>query len=301
MSLCEVAQGVSLYYEDFGEGPAVVFTAAGSLTHKMWESQIAALAGEYRTVSYDWRGTGASDKPRSGYTPKILAADLCALIENLGLAPAVLVGHGIGTHVTLLAAANRPDLTRGIVLASGAPWYSGDHEGVTGGLSPDFIEFLKRTNELGDPRGVPYAAACAELAENWLFHRPQASAVHHAILEQALSWPQAVINMVARGMAGIDHRLRFRQIECPTLVIQGRYDRKQRYEGAVYLAQQIKNARLVTLENSAHMGQIEELNAFNLALSEFLKTVHRGQKRSLTDPVAAARPRAPDRRQRRAT
>jgi non-heme chloroperoxidase len=274
MSLCEVAQGVNLYYEDFGEGPAVVFTAAGSLTHKMWEGQVAALADEYRAVSYDWRGTGASDKPRSGYTPEILAADLCALVETLDLAPAVLVGHGIGSHVTVLAATSRPDLVSGIVLASAAPWFGGEHDGVAGGLSPEFIEYLKRTNEFGDPRGVPYAAACAELAENWLFHCPQASAVHHAILEQALSWPQAVINMVARGMAGIDHRQRFRQIGCPTLVIQGRHDRKQRYEGAVHLAQQIKNARLVTLEDSAHMGQIEELNAFNHALSEFLKAIH---------------------------
>jgi pimeloyl-ACP methyl ester carboxylesterase len=267
MSFCEVAPGVSLYYEDFGTGPAVVFTAAGQLTHKMWGNQVAALAGEYRTVTYDWRGTGASDKPRSDYAPETLANDLCALVTTLDLAPAVLVGHGIGSHITLLAATRRPNLASGIVLASAAPWFSGEYDGVPGGLSPDFIEFLQRANEFGDHRGVPYAAACAELAEHWLFHRPQASAVHHDILEQALSWPQVVINMIA-------HRPRFGQIECPTLVIQGRHDRKQRYPGAVYLARQIKNARLVTLENSAHMGQIEELNAFNRVLTEFLEAVY---------------------------
>jgi len=275
MPYCEVASDVSLYYEDFGSGPPVVFTAAGSLTHKMWEGQVAALASQYRTITYDWRGTGESDKPRAGYTPDTLASDLCNLVERLDLAPAVLVGHGIGSHVTLLAAAARPDLTRGIVLASAAPWFGGDLDGVSAGLSRDFIAFLQRANEFGDPRGVPYPQACAELAEQWLFHHPQPAAVHHAILEQALSWPQVVINTIARNLVGLDHRQRLAQLACPTLIIQGRHDRKQRYQGAVYLAQRIRNARLVTLENSAHMGQIEELNAFNAALHEFLKTAHR--------------------------
>ena len=44
MPYCEVAPDLRLYYEDFGAGPPVVFTAAGSLTHKMWEGQVAALA-----------------------------------------------------------------------------------------------------------------------------------------------------------------------------------------------------------------------------------------------------------------
>ena len=39
MPFCEVAVATKLYYEDFGEGPALVFTPSGSLTHKMWSSQ----------------------------------------------------------------------------------------------------------------------------------------------------------------------------------------------------------------------------------------------------------------------
>lgn len=273
MPYCEVSAGLRLYCEDFGDGSAVVFTAAGSLTHKMWESQVAAFAGKYRTVTYDWRGTGASDRPRRGYTVEAAASDLCALLERLALAPATLVGHGIGTHVTILAATKRPELVNGIVLASAAPWFSGEHEGVKGGLSKEFIEFVARGNELKDARGVPYAQACAELAERWLFHQPQPAAVHHSILEQALSWPQFVINAFARSMANIDHRERLGLLKCPTLIIQGRHDRKQRYEGAVFLAQHIKGARLVTLEDSAHMGQIEEINAFNRTLAGFLEAV----------------------------
>ena len=274
MPICEAADGVRLYYEDFGEGPAVVFTASGSQTHKMWESQVAAISATHRTITYDWRGTGASDKPRSGYTGDAAAADLCALIERLGLAPATLVGHGIGNHLGIITATRRPELVAGLVLASAAPWFSGTRDGVAAGLSPEFMDLLARGSQLGDARGIAYADVWAELAEQLLFHRSQSDATHQSVLEQALCWPQHVVNAYSKSLHGIDHRERLPLIQCPALIIQGRHDRKSLYAGAEYMARKIPNARLVTLEDSAHMGQVEEINAFNRALMEFLKAAH---------------------------
>ena len=93
------------------------------------------------------------------------------------------------------------------------------------------------------------------------------------VLEQAFEWPQYVINAYARGMAHLDHRDRLGRIACPTLIIQGRHDRKQRYEGAAYMASRIRGARLVTLEESAHMGEVEEVNRFNAAVIDFIEEV----------------------------
>jgi pimeloyl-ACP methyl ester carboxylesterase len=267
---CEAADGVRLYHHDFGEGPAVVFTPSGSQTHRMWESQVGALSAEYRTVAYDWRGTGLSDKPRTGYTVDAAAADLCALIERLGLAPATLVGHGIGNHLGILVATRRPDLVSGLVLASAAPWFTGTHDGVAGGLSPAFLDLLARGSQLSDARGMTYPDVWAELSERLLFHRPQSAALHQSVLEQALAWPQFVVNAYAKSLRGLDHRERLPLIQCPALVIQGRHDRKSLYAGAEYMARQIRNARLVVLEDSGHMVQTEEINAFNRALLAFL-------------------------------
>ena len=278
MPYCEVASGVRLYYEDFGDGPAIVFTPSGQLTHKMWESQVAALAGDYRTVAYDWRGTGASDRPRDGYTVDAAAADVCTLVERLGLAPTVLVGHGIGNHPNIIAAATRPDLVSGLVLVSAAPWFSGTHDGVEGGLAPEFLEFLARGSGMQDARGIPYAQVCGDLSERFLFHRPQSPAVHQACLEQGLTWPQFVINAYAKTLRSVDHRERLAQIRCPALVVQGRHDRKSRYAGAAYLAEKIKGARFVTLEDSAHMVQTEEINAFNAAVKGFLESIHAARR-----------------------
>lgn len=270
MPYLAVEPGLDLYYEDFGEGPPVLFTSAGNLTHKMWEGQVAALADRFRTLTWDWRGTGASAKPRAGYTCEAVAADLARLVEHTGAGAAALVAHGIGTHAAMSLAVSRPELVKALVLVSSAPWFTGERDGVAGGLSAEFIRFLQERNGLDGGRGVPYAQACAELGERWLFHHPPAAAVQQAILEQALAWPQVVINAYAASMRGIDHRDRLGRIACPTLLVHGRHDRKQRYEGAVYMAHRIPKARLLTLEDSAHMGQIEELNTFNDAVREFL-------------------------------
>src|SRR5688572_30115578 len=181
MNRVEVADGVRLYVEDFGAGAPIVFVCGGNLTHQSWESQVAGLADRFRTITFDWRGTGASDKPRGGYTGEAAAADLRALVERLGVAPAVLVGHGLGAHLALLAAYAAPELVKGLLLTSAAPWFSGERDGMAGGVTEEFLRFMisQRTRI-----GAPYAQTCYELGENWVFHRPQSPGVYQAMLDQ---------------------------------------------------------------------------------------------------------------------
>src|SRR3984893_14624991 len=269
MRYCAVGDGVRIYYEDFGDGPAIVFTSCGVQTHKMWENQVAGLADRFRVITYDWRGTGASDKPRSGYTADNAASDLIALVEMLKIAPPTLVGHGIGAQITLIAATARPDIVSKMVLVSAGPWVVGDRDGI-GGMSQEFIDYWGRIFYPEHGRGLPHAAAYADLGDHWLFYHPPHPAVAHAVLEQALAWPQHVANTFVKDFVRIDSRERLKQVKWPTLIIQGRHDRKQRYEGALYLAEHIKGAQLHTLEESAHMGQVEEINSFNAAIGTFV-------------------------------
>jgi non-heme chloroperoxidase len=270
MPYCTMKDGAQIYYEDFGDGPAIVFTNCGVQTHKMWENQVAGLAGRFRIVTYDWRGTGKSDKPRSGYTADAAAGDLIALVETLEIAPAILVGHGIGAQLTLMAATTRPDLVSAMVLVSAGPWVVGDLDGV-GGMSQEFIDYWSKLFYPEHGKGVAYAAAYADLGDNWLFHNEPHPAVGRAVLDQALAWPQYVANAYVKDFVRIDSRVALAQVKWPTLLIQGRHDRKQRYEGALYLEKHIKGAQLHTLKESAHMGQVEEINQFNEAVAAFVE------------------------------
>jgi pimeloyl-ACP methyl ester carboxylesterase len=279
MNYVQVADDVSLYVEDFGEGTPILFICGGNSTHRNWESQVAALAGEFRTVTFDWRGTGASSKPRTGYTFEVAAADVRTLIERLDLAPAVLVGHGLGAHLALIAAHAAPEAVKGLFLTAAAPWFSGERDGMVGGVSDDFLRFMiSRAKDSASGGGVPYAQTCYELGDKWLFHRPQSPGVYQTVLDQALDWPQHVMNAYANSMREIDHRARLPLLPCPTVIVQGRHDKKQRYEGAVHMAHLIPGARLHTLENSATMTNMEEVDAFNRLLVEFVRELQAARK-----------------------
>ena len=94
----ENSADIDLYYTDQGSGQPVVLIHGFPLNGESWGKQQAALldAG-YRVIAYDRRGFGASSKTASGYDYDTFAADLHALMEDLDLTDAVLVGFSMGT------------------------------------------------------------------------------------------------------------------------------------------------------------------------------------------------------------
>lgn len=94
----ENSADIDLYYTDQGSGQPVVLIHGFPLNGESWGKQQAVLldAG-YRVIAYDRRGFGASSKAGSGYDYDTFAADLHALIEDLDLHDAVLVGFSMGT------------------------------------------------------------------------------------------------------------------------------------------------------------------------------------------------------------
>ncbi|MET0734654.1 MAG: alpha/beta hydrolase [Microbacterium sp.] len=94
----ENSADIELYYTDQGEGQPVVLIHGFPLNGESWGKQQAALldAG-FRVVAYDRRGFGASSKTGSGHDYDTFAADLHALMEDLDLSDAVLVGFSMGT------------------------------------------------------------------------------------------------------------------------------------------------------------------------------------------------------------
>lgn len=270
MPYCEVAADVRLYYEEFGDGEPIVFVCGAQTTHKAWASQIAAFVDDYRTITFDWRGTGKSDKPREGYTTETAVGDIVELMQRLGAAPAAVVGHGLGAHLALILAEQRPELVRGLLLTGAAPWFSGERDGRIGGVSDEFLRFIL---EYGSNIDTPYAASCYELGDKWIFHHRQSPGMYQSVLEQALEWPQVVLNAYAASMRDIDHRQRAASIVCPVVVVQGRHDRKQRYEGGGHLAKMFMHGQLVTLEHSGTMTNVEEVGRFNAVLREFVRSL----------------------------
>ena len=254
----------SIYYEDFGEGTPIVFICSGNATHSMWEEQVAGLAPKHRTITFDWRGTGLSGRPRSGYTAERAAEDLAELLAQVVAAPAVLVGHGMGGHLAILVAAKHPELVSGLAVASSGPWYAGERDGLVGGMSMEFIEGSVSGT------GLTYPDVMAKMTDTYLFKNPVSDIVRTATILQQLEWPLYVLDAYDINMRDLDHRAYLGDITQPTVILHSKHDTKQRFEGASVLQEAIPNAELVVFEDSAHAIQAEEIELFNASLERLV-------------------------------
>lgn len=286
MARIALGTGVALEVEEFGSGPAVVLLHGGAMTHRVWEHQAAALMSRYRSVTVDLRGAGGSDKPPTGYSVDVFAADVAAVVDVLGLERPVVVGHGLGSHVALRLAATRPGLVRALCLAAASPWFVGDRDAAAGGFPDELWERMR--SDAARNR----AQADLDLIDREFFHREPGEALRAWCLQMAWEWPLPVFAQLAPTLRDLDHRETLASIAVPVLLLHGRHDRKTRFEGAEYLRQHLPDAMLVTLEESAHCPHLEEPEAFNEALLAFLEEVTRSTDDVRADPAAATRLRA---------
>jgi pimeloyl-ACP methyl ester carboxylesterase len=116
MMATAVVNGVRLSYEISGPGEIPLVMVHGSwLSRQSWNSVVPHFADSLRVLTYDRRGHGESERPSGQGSVREDVADLAALIEHLGLAPAWVAGQSFGAAITLRLAGERPDLLRGLI------------------------------------------------------------------------------------------------------------------------------------------------------------------------------------------
>ncbi len=109
--------GVELYWELQGEAGEPLVMVHGSWgDHANWAAVAPALARDFRVLTYDRRGHSRSERPVGQGSIHEDAADLAALLEQLGLAPAHVVGNSGGSAVALRLAVRRPELFRTLIV-----------------------------------------------------------------------------------------------------------------------------------------------------------------------------------------
>ncbi|MEV0261647.1 alpha/beta hydrolase [Streptomyces sp. NPDC050617] len=185
-----------------------------------WAETARWLATRYRAVALDQRGHGRSEKPSDGpYTRDAYVSDVEATVEQLGLAPVVLVGHSMGALTAWQFAARRPDLVRALVISDmrasalgpasqkeWAAWFKSWP--VPFATLADVRKWFGEddpTLERPKPaRGDFYAEVMSERADGWrpVFSRRQ-------MLASRVTW--------VRDAHWDDLAL----VECPTLVVRG--------------------------------------------------------------------------------
>ncbi len=125
------ADGTRIWYDVHGAGEPLVLIHGQSLDHEMWDGVYEDLAERHRVVRVDLRGTGGSDAPLDrAYSMELLARDVLAVLDDLGVGRAHVYGFSMGGKVaqTLAAIAPRTGRRTGARL-HGSRW------GARGGAS----------------------------------------------------------------------------------------------------------------------------------------------------------------------
>ncbi len=241
--------GVNIYYEDNGSGPAVLLSHGYSATTRMWAGQVEALKSQYRIVTWDMRGHGQSDSPddAAAYSEQATVDDMAAILKHLGIESAVIGGLSLGGYMSLAFNLAHPQMVRALMLFDTGPGYR-NPVGREG-----WNETARRRAEVFEAKGLDALGSSAEVRVSQ--HR-SAQGLAHA----------------ARGMlAQFDARVieSLDSIGVPTLVLVG--DKDQPFlAGTDYMANKIPNATKVVIENAGHASNIDQPEAFNAEVRRFL-------------------------------
>ncbi|MBD2844586.1 alpha/beta hydrolase [Paenibacillus sp. IB182496] len=117
MPLCSL-NGAVLHYRVRGSGPPLLLVHPPLLSRACFHYQEEALADEFQIITLDLRGHGHSGQSKVPLSYALLASDMAALVDHLGLASCYLCGYSTGAGVVLEALLAYPDRFAGAVLIS---------------------------------------------------------------------------------------------------------------------------------------------------------------------------------------
>jgi pimeloyl-ACP methyl ester carboxylesterase len=139
--------GLSLYYEEHGSGEPLVLLHGGIGAAELLAPIIPGLAAGRRVIAVDLQGHGRTADVDRPLRPELMAGDIAALIEHLGLERADVMGYSLGGLVALRTAIQHPERVGRLVLVSVAFRRDGSHaEAVAAmdAMAPEVAEVLKQ-------------------------------------------------------------------------------------------------------------------------------------------------------------
>lgn len=268
MARIATRDGLQLHVESHGAGPPVVFSCGYSTTRENFRPQVEPLvAAGYRVILWDYRGHGDSDAPDDPdlYSFDLVLDDLARVLD-FAEAPAVLAGFSFGGALSLHFALRHPERVRALVLLDTGPGFK-NPEAQAGWLAQ-----VERIAQNLETRGLQSFVE-SRAAATAIGRRPELPAAQHAA--------RAIAKMSARGVANFGRRVsgpipgcidELAKISAPALVVVGAEDEAY-LRAADVMAARLPNATKVVIPRAGHVVTIEEPEALNAALLEFLKTL----------------------------
>jgi len=253
------ANGIDIRYEVSGSGPWLTLSHSLCCDVSMWQPQLAALERRFTVLRYDTRGHGQTDAPVGAYSFDQLSDDVLGLLDALKIERTHFCGLSMGGMIGQHLALKAPGRIDRLVLAD-----------TTSRMPPEAQPLWAERIRVAQEQGM--AAHVRPTLERW-FTAPWRAA-HPEVMETIgtliRATPVAGYVGCAEAIARIDVTDRLNGIGAPTLVIVGRDDVGTPPAMAEAIAAAIPGARLEIIPEASHLSNIEQAEAFNRLLLEFL-------------------------------
>ena len=276
MAFATTHDGVRLHYEEAGEGTALVFVHEFAGDHRSFEPQMRFFARRHRCITFAARGYPPSDVPPSveSYSQARAAADIVAVLEAAGVEQAHVVGLSMGAFATLHLGLDFPKRALSLVLA-------GIGYGAEAHLQATFRAQAEQAARALETRGSrEFAAVYAESAARVQLQNKDVRGWREMADRLGEHDPRGAANTMrgvqARRPSLYDLEDRLRGLAVPTLIVAGDEDDHTLLPG-IFLKRAIPAAGLLVLPKTGHTINLEEPDAFNRAVAEFLAQVTAGR------------------------
>lgn len=267
---------VSLFYEETGAGTPLIFVHEFAGDYRSWESQVRFFSRRYRTIAFNARGYPPSDVPKdvSAYSQDQAVDDIKGVLDHLGIAKAHVCGLSMGGYATLHFGLRYPDRALSLVVAgAGYGSVSGDRERFKQDselIARRFVEDGMAKVAETYSRGPSRVQLMDKDPRGWReFHEQLAagSALGHALTLRGVQMSRPSI---------FDLGDRMEKLTVPTLIMTGDED-EPCLEPGIFMKRKIPTAGLVVIPKSGHAINLEEPDAFNRAVLDFLTAVDAGR------------------------
>jgi pimeloyl-ACP methyl ester carboxylesterase len=255
---------VTLHWESFGEGPAVLLIAGQGMTVEGWWATTPVLAESFRVIAFDHRDTGRSSRVRWNYTVAQMADDALAVLDAAGEQRAHVYGISLGSLVAQEVALRHPDRVQALVLGASSAGGWGAYKPSASSFAQTF---LVRAGFMG-PEEAGWAAVPYTYAEKTRRSHPERIAADVAHRTSSPPEPLGYLHQAA-AVASHDAYARLNQMVAPTLVVHGEEDIFVPPANALVLAERIPGAHLRLWPEAGHMYTIDEPRA-DLEIARFL-------------------------------
>ncbi len=267
--------GINISYEIKGSGFPIIFIHGFGSKKEIWKPQVIDFRKKYRTITFDLRGTGKSDRPNYLYTMDMFVEDIKGLMDHLQIESAHLIGRSFGGMITQNFVLKYPNnVDKLILIATNAYFDEKDAAQIAINNRIKEIELIKK-----DPTKAFWNKAVFVYHQKFrqqLKQNPKKK-FHNAfsledLIEQStinLSTAQDIIN---QGNAMKMHNVlkHLHKIKNETLLIAASHDRLIPKSSLIEMNKRISNSTVKTIEKAGHFMTVSRATEVNKIILDFL-------------------------------